>query len=74
MPNYEEMTLEQLRKERERAQALLTDARDERAFLGKQTSMHIKVSELNRLDRDIERFETRLTEIDQLIEKRKAAA
>ncbi len=35
---------------------------------------HIKVSEFNRLDQDMERFESRLTEYDPLIQKQKAAA
>ena len=50
--------LEALKK----SQALLEDARDERAFLGKQTSMHIKVAELKREVSDLLEFVLRVVE------------
>ena len=65
MPSYENLTTDELQKQRDRAEALLIDARDERSFIGKQTSMHIKVSELKRLDQDIERFQQRVDELDR---------
>jgi hypothetical protein len=72
MPSYENLSTEQLNEALKKSQALLQDARDERAFLGKQTSMHIKVAELNRLDQDIERYQGRVEEIEALIAEKAA--
>lgn len=67
MPNYENLDSTELKTALTRAQALLQDATDERSFLGKQTSMHIKVAEFNRLDQDIEKFQARVTELEALL-------
>jgi len=67
MPNYESMNPEGLRVALARAQAFLQDAIDERSFLGKQTSMHIKVAELVRLDQDVERFGARVDQLKALL-------
>ncbi len=67
MPNFESMSHEELKAALERARALLQDATDERSFLGKQTSMHIKVAELKRLDQDIEKFHAQVEEIQALL-------
>lgn len=72
MPNYDTMNREELEKALERAQALFEDARDERSFLGKQTSMHIKVAEFNRLDQDIEKFRSQVEQLKALIAQKAA--
>ena len=69
MPSYENLTREELLIQLTRNEAILQDALDERSFIGKQTSMHIKVAELNRLDQDAERFEGRVAEIKALLAK-----
>ena len=72
MPSYETMNTEELNAALKRSKALLEDAQDERAFLGKQTSMHIKVAEFKRLDQDIERFEGQVKEIEALLAEKAA--
>ena len=72
MPSYETMNTEELNEALKRSKALLEDAQDERAFLGKQTSMHIKVAEFKRLDADIERFEGQVKEIEALLAEKAA--
>jgi hypothetical protein len=67
MPNFETMNREELKTALDRAQAFEQDAKDERSFLGKQTSMHIKVSEFDRLDQDIEKFGGHVQQIEALI-------
>ena len=74
MPNFTEMNLEELQAAKKRAEALLVDAQDERSFLGKQTSMHIKVAEFKRLDQDIEKFTAQVAEIEKLLAAKEAAA
>lgn len=69
MPNFEDMPLEQLAQEAKRNEQNLEDARQERVFLGKQSGMHISVAELNRLDRDIERYQENLQRIQDVIAK-----
>ena len=48
-------------------QDLLDDAKHERDFLGKQAGMHINASEFAQIDHDIEKFEARVKEINDLI-------
>ena len=72
MPSYETMNTDELNAALKRSQALLEDARDERSFLGRQTSMHIKVAELNRLDQDIERYQGRVEQIEALLAEKAA--
>ena len=67
MPNYETLNREELQAALTRAQAFLVDARDERSFIGKQTSMHIKVAELTRLDQDVEKFGAQVAELEELL-------
>ncbi len=72
MPNFDTMNTAELQFALKRAQAYLEDARDERSFTGKQTSMHIKVSELSRLDQDIKKFQAQVTQLETLIEAQAA--
>lgn len=72
MPNYETLNREELRVALTRARAFLEDAKDERSFIGKQTSMHIKVSELTRLDQDIVKFGGQVVQLEALLSEQAA--
>lgn len=72
MVDYSKMSTEELTEELSKTEEFLQDAQDERAFLGKQTSMHIEVVEFVRIDQEIEKFEARISEIKRLLEERAA--
>lgn len=62
------MSIEDLQKELKKNQALLEDANAERGFLAKQTGMHIKAAEFDRIDRDLARYTNNVSEIQKLID------
>lgn len=72
MVDYSKMSDEELKTELEKLEEFQQDARDERAFLGKQTSMHIEVAEFTRIDQEIEKFGERIEEVKRIIAERAA--
>lgn len=72
MVDYSKMSDEELKTELEKLEEFQQDARDERAFLGKQTSMHIEVVEFTRIDQEIVKFGERIEEVKRIIAERAA--
>ncbi len=71
MPNHDELITPELTLALRRSQAFLEDARDERAYLRKQSCKHIKVAEvshLERLDRDVEKFQAQVNHFESLLQ------
>ena len=67
MSQYETMNAEQLKEELEKAKALLLDAEDERGFIAMQSGQHINATVFTRIDRDIEKYQNQITEIEALL-------
>ena len=57
-------TVERLRVERDEVSGRLADARDEKAFIVRQSGFHLSREQWLRYDREIERYEERLAAID----------
>ena len=63
MPDFNDLSLEELQAELKKYETRLQDTLHERAFLGKQGGMHIGVSEFERLDREAERYKAVIEKI-----------
>lgn len=70
MADYQAMTLDELQTALKKEEFLLDDVQQERAFLGKQSGMHINTSEFARIDRDIERHNERIAKIRETISQK----
>lgn len=70
MPDYTDLSVDQLKAELERTEVLLQDARDERDFTAKQSSMHINASVFMQLDQDIARYSERIESLRGLLASR----
>lgn len=67
MVDYSELSLEELIEELQTSELNLEDSEHERVFLGKQQGQHIKATDFERIDRDIEKFGKRVEQIKGLI-------
>ncbi len=67
MADIKSMNPEELKAELTKVKALLQDAQDERAFTAMQSGQHIKISTFDRIDRDIKRYQDKITEIKSLL-------
>ena len=72
MIDVSKLGAQELQEQHQRQKALLDDIRDERAFLGKQTGMHINASEFNRLDQEADKAERVIAALETEIAARKA--
>lgn len=70
MHDHADRAADELEKELIRLQRLLEDVKYERAFTGKQEGLHLYVSELTRLDQEIQKYETGIVEVTSLIAQR----
>lgn len=68
MNNYEDLSLEKLQYKLEETKSLLIDNQDERAFIAKQSGMHLSISFFTRLDKEIEKYEKQIEILKHLIE------
>ena len=57
----------ELEGERDRVRGLLQDAKDERAFIVRQSGVHLSRDQWLRYDREIAAYEERLAEIERLL-------
>jgi hypothetical protein len=67
MPDYQSLTMDELKAELTKQKAMAEDAQAERDFMGKQTGQHINASVYNQIDHDIEKYDGRVKELEALI-------
>jgi hypothetical protein len=60
-------TREELERERDRVRTLLDDARAEKAFIVRQSRVHLSREQWLRYDREIEAYEERLAAIESAL-------
>lgn len=68
MPDYTDLSPEELEKELMNAKINMQDAENERRFLGMQSGQHIKVADFERVDRDIEKYKKRVEQLTEQLE------
>ena len=70
MPDYSQMTVEELKKEMANNEEMIQDALQERKIMGAQKGQHIITSVFEAVDRDIARYEARIKQIKEFIDSK----